>query len=158
MQCWKGRGGSSTEKDKALGSMGNQSTIHGTHKHALKVCICPQRMCWLTWVCHQIIGRGEGAMRYETCHLLLCHCNFLRLLPVGVPKLSISGQSPPPVHVAVTPRGAACSNSRPRPGAKTFGGLEGGEGRGEGGVGGSAGQPPGSLEGGQWVPQHNTSK
>ena len=46
-------------------------------------------------------------------------------------------------------RGAACSNSRPQPGAKTFGGLEGG-----GGVGGSSGQPPGSLEGGPWVPQH----
>ena len=49
-------------------------------------------------------------------------------------------------------RGAACSNSRPQPGAKTFGGLEGGG--GGGGVGGSAGQPPGSVEGGQWVPQH----
>ena len=35
-------------------------------------------------------------------------------------------------------RGAACLNSRPQPGAKTFGGLEGG------GVGGLAGQPPGS--------------
>ena len=41
------------------------------------------------------------------------------------------------------PRGAACSNSRPQPGAKTFGRLEGGE----GGVGGSAGQPPGSPGG-----------
>ena len=46
----------------------------------------------------------------------------------------------------------ACSNSRPQPGAKTFGCLEGGG--AERGVGGSAGQPPGSLEGGQWVPQH----
>ena len=54
-----------------------------------------------------------------------------------------------------TTRGAACSNSRPQPGAKTFGGLEG---VGEGWVGGSAGQPQGSLEGGQWVPQHTYLK
>ena len=49
--------------------------------------------------------------------------------------------------------GAASSNSRPQPGAKTFGGLEGG-----GGVGGPAGQPPGCLERGQWVPQHTYLK
>ena len=54
------------------------------------------------------------------------------------------------------PRGAACSNSRP--GAKTFGGLEGGGAEGGRGVGGSAGQPPGSLEEGQWVPQHTYLK
>ena len=48
------------------------------------------------------------------------------------------------------PRGAACSNSRPQLGAKTFRGLGGGG----GGVVGSAGQPPGSLEGAQWAPQH----
>ena len=50
------------------------------------------------------------------------------------------------------PRGAAYSNSRPQPGAKTFGGLEGG-----GGVGGLAGQLPGSLERGTptYIPQHD---
>ena len=50
-------------------------------------------------------------------------------------------------------RGAACSNSRPQPGAKTFGGLEGG-----GGVGGSAGQPSGSLGGVSGQPNIDTSK
>ena len=51
------------------------------------------------------------------------------------------------------PRGPACSNSRPQPGAKTFGGLEGG-----GGGGGSSCQLPGSLKGGSvgtpiYIPQ-----
>ena len=49
--------------------------------------------------------------------------------------------------------GGGCSNSRPQSGVKTFGGLEGG-----GGVGESAGQLLGSLEGGQWVPQHTYLK
>ena len=48
-------------------------------------------------------------------------------------------------EMALVARGAACSNLDTQPCAKTFGGLGGG---------GSAGQPPGSREGGQWVPQH----
>ena len=56
---------------------------------------------------------------------------------------------------ADSPRGAACSNSIPQPGAKTFGGMEGGGGgRGGGGrwVGRSAaGVPRGGSVG---TPQH----
>ena len=53
-------------------------------------------------------------------------------------------------HIHLCTRGAACSNSRPQPGAKTFRGLEGGEGGGGGwwvgrqgphGGGGSVGTP-----------------
>ena len=81
---------------------------------------------------------------------------------------------PPPPHIhqkivsfaesVISGRGplgspsTACLNIDPRPGAKTFGGLEGG-GSGRG-VHGSAGQPPGSPggRGGQWVPQHTCLK
>ena len=56
------------------------------------------------------------------------------------------------VHSGLKPRGAACSNLDTQPCATTFGGLEGG-------VGGSAGQPPGSRGGGgRWVPQHTYLK
>ena len=55
-----------------------------------------------------------------------------------------------PVVARVCPRGAACSNSRPQPGAKTFRGLEGG-----GGV--LVGQPVG-RRGPQGVPNIHTSK
>ena len=56
------------------------------------------------------------------------------------------------------PRGAACSNSRPQPGAKTFGGLEGGSGGGGGRwVGRSAAGIPrgGSVGTPTYIPQHD---
>ena len=52
-------------------------------------------------------------------------------------------------------RGAACLNSRPQPGAKTFGVLEGGGGRGGRWVGRSA---TGVPRGGRWVTQHTYLK
>ena len=46
-------------------------------------------------------------------------------------------------------KGTACSNSRPQPGAKKFGGLEE-----VGGSGGLASQPPGPHGGGGGTPTH----
>ena len=54
---------------------------------------------------------------------------------------------------AIETKGAACSNSRPQPLSKTFGGLEGG-GRWVGRS--AAGVPNGG--GGQWEPQHTYLK
>ena len=57
-------------------------------------------------------------------HAFCCLCIYLA---TGV---LCSFDSECEAHFWLPARGAACSNSRPRPGAKTFGGLEGG---GEGG-------------------------
>jgi len=92
----RGRGGSLTETDETLGSVGNQSKIHGTHKHALNVCLCPQKMCWLTWVCHKIIGREDTRCVTYRCAI----ATFLGCCPLGCPI--VSGQPPSPDHVDIT--------------------------------------------------------
>ena len=70
----------------------------------------------------------------------------------GLRILRLGGACRRTGHGDRLPRGAACSNSRPQPGAKTFGGLEGGWGW----VGWSAGVPRGGSVGTPtYIPQHD---